>query len=73
MEERGVRLEWLEHLGKALEAFFSDIRGILPEDAYRHLSASRREFLLAVRSVVDREIHRTERESAPQPRKVEVQ
>lgn len=73
MEERDVRLEWIEHLGKALEAFFSDIRGVLPEDTYRHLRASRRELLLAIRSVVDREIQRAERESTSQPRKVEVQ
>ncbi len=73
MEEKDVRLEWVEHLGKALESFLSDVRGVLPEETYEHLRASRRELLLAIRSVVDREIQRAGKESSPQPRKVEVQ
>lgn len=72
MEDKGMQMEWVSHLGKALESFVRDLKGVLPPDTYNHLRASRKELLLAVRSVIDREIERTEREAPAQVRKVEV-
>jgi len=73
MEKRSKeeRVEWLEHLSKAFEAFIRDLRGILPEETHRHLQASRRELLLALRSLLDREIEKLE-EKPKKARKVEV-
>jgi len=72
-EEREGRPEWVEHLGKALEAFIRDLRGVLPEETYEHLRASQRESLLAVRSLIDRQIERLEKRPEKVARKVEVQ
>lgn len=70
-EEREERFEWTEHLGKAFEAFLRDLKGILPQETYEHLQASRKELLLALRSLIDREIERLEQQ--PQKaRKLEV-
>jgi hypothetical protein len=66
-------MEWVGHLGRAVESFVSDLKGILPEDTYNHLRASRKELLLAIRSVIDREIERSAGESRSQTRKVEVE
>jgi hypothetical protein len=65
------KLEWTEHLGKAFEAFVRDLRGVLPEETYTHLQASRKELLLALRSLIDREIEKLE-EEPKKARKVEV-
>lgn len=73
MAKKEERLEWAEHLGKAFEAFFRDLRGILPEETYKHLGASRKEFLLAIRSVIDREVQKVEEEEKKRVRKVKVQ
>lgn len=64
--------EWTEHLGKAFEAFLRDLRGLVPEETQTHLKASQKEFLLALRSLLDREIERLEGEPERKARKVEV-
>ena len=73
MESNKEQMEWVGHLGRAVESFVSDLKGILPEGTYNHLRASRKEMLLAIRSVIDREIQRSEGESRPEARKVEVE
>jgi hypothetical protein len=73
METKGMQMEWVGYLGKAVESLLNDIKGIMPEDTYSHLRASRKEMLLAIRSVLDREIARAEGERKPEARKVEVQ
>ena len=73
MEDKGMQMEWVGHLGKAVESFVRDLKGVLPADTYNHLRASRKELLLAIRSVIDREIERAERDAPAQARKVEVQ
>lgn len=72
MEKREEeRVEWVEHLSKAFEAFIRDLRGVLPEETHKHLQASRKELLLALRSLLDREIEKLE-EEPKKARKVEV-
>ena len=71
-EEREERLEWTEHLGKAFEAFLRDLKGILPQETYEHLQASRKELLLALRSLIDREIEKLEGEPKRKARTLEV-
>jgi len=73
MENKGPQMEWIGHLGKAVETFVGDLKGILPQETYNHLRASRKELLLAIRAVIDREIERTAREEAPKAHKLEVQ
>jgi hypothetical protein len=72
-EEKGVQMEWVGHLGKAFESFINDLKGVLPEETYNHLRASRKELLMAIRSVIDREIERADKEGQPKVHKVEVQ
>lgn len=66
------RYEWLEHLGKAFESFCGELKRILPSEAYDHLRSSRREMLLAIRAVLDREIERLEKKEERVAKKVEV-
>lgn len=72
-DREAQRLDWVEHLGKACESFVQEMKGVLPEEAYKHLRASRKEFLLAVRSLIDRRIERLEKEPQKKARRVEVQ
>ncbi|MBI4454727.1 MAG: hypothetical protein HY644_02380 [Acidobacteria bacterium] len=73
MQKREEAPEWIEHLGRAFETFFRDLKGVLPEETYAHLRASRKEFLLAARSLIDRQIQKLEQEPKRKARKVEVQ
>ncbi len=73
MDEKPSHLEWVEYLGKAVEAFIRDVKGILPEETCEHLRGSRKEFLLAVRSLVDRQIDKLDKEGQAKARRVEVQ
>ena len=73
MDNKGMQMEWVGHLGKAVESLLKDLKGIMPEDTYNHLRASRKEMLLAIRSVLDREIERAEGEKKPAAHRVEVQ
>jgi hypothetical protein len=73
MDDQPAHLEWVEHLGKAVEAFIREVKTILPEETREHLRGSRKEFLLAVRSLVDRQIEKLEKESQSKARRVEVQ
>lgn len=72
-EEKAPQMEWVGHLGRAVESFVRDLKGVLPEETYNHLRASRRELLLAIRAVIDREIERTGEAEPPKVHKVEVQ
>jgi hypothetical protein len=72
MVESRPRAEWVEHLGRAFDAFFSDIKGVLPDESYQHLRASRKELLLAVRAVIDRRIDKLDREQV-KARRIEVE
>ncbi len=72
MEKEPDRPEWIEYMGKAFEAFTRDVRGILPEETYSHMRASRREFWLAVRSLIDQRIKNLEKEPAHRVRKLQV-
>jgi len=69
--ETEEHLEWTEHLGKAFEAFVRDLRSLVPQETYEHLQASRKELLLALRSLIDREIEKLEG-SERKARKLEV-
>ncbi len=73
MAEERDRMEWVQHLGKAAESLARDIRGIIPEESYGHLRASRREFWLAIRSIIDRRITSLEEEGPPTARRLQVQ
>ncbi len=66
------KYEWLEHLGKAFESLCADIKKILPEEAYDHFRASRKEMLLAIRALLDRQIERLEKKEERVAKKVEV-
>jgi len=72
-EKEGRPPEWLEHLGKAWEAFLRDMKSVLPEETREHLRASRRERLLAMRSLIDHQIERLEKKPTRTARKVEIE
>ncbi len=68
------KFEWVEHLGKAFDAFFKDLKGVVPDETYNHLKGSKREMLLAIRSIIDREIERLEKEQKKgKAKKVEIE
>lgn len=70
--ENTKKFEWMEYLGKAFESFCTEIKGVLPEEAYKHFRASRKEMLLAIRAVLDKQIERLEKKEERVAKKVEV-
>ena len=73
MENKDPQMEWVGHLSRAVEAFMKDIRGVLPDETYDHLKNSKKELLLAFRSVLDREIEKAEKEGRKQAHRLDVQ
>ena len=65
-------MKWFEHLGAACEGFISEMKGSVPEGFKTHSKASCREMLLALRSLLDGAIERTEEPKPKKARKVEV-
>ncbi len=63
MDERETRMEWAVYLSKAAESLMRDLKSLLPEETYDHLRGSRKEFLLAVRSLIDRQIENIDKDS----------
>lgn len=66
--------EWVVHLSKAVEGFFDEMKGVVPEDTKTHIRASMREMLLAFRTFLDKGIDLVEKKEKKkrQPKKVEV-
>lgn len=54
------RSEFVEHLEAAREATKEQWASLIPRDFWRYRREAKREFLLAVRSVVDKAIERIE-------------
>lgn len=60
-EEKKKSFEWMEHLNKAFDSFFKEMKDLVPEETYGHFKNSRREFLLALRSLLDKKIEKLEK------------
>lgn len=67
--------DWLAEGIKACKAGFRKGRGreFLPEEFRAHLRASRKEMLLAVRSLIDAAIERTEEKPKKKATKIKVE
>lgn len=63
---------WTVHLERAAREFLDDVRDVVPEDTRTHLRNSRRELLLAARSLLDERIEDLEPDREREPRNVEV-
>jgi hypothetical protein len=63
--------KWMEHLSKAVDAFVEDIKGIVPPETKVHLKNSVKEFMLAIKTVLDRKIEKME-EKKEEGHRVEV-
>ena len=60
MQEQRESREWIHYLGKAAESLMDDVRGLVPDETYHHFRASRKEFWLGVRSLLDKRIRQLE-------------
>ncbi len=56
-----MRYKWLEYLSQACDAFLEDVFSFVPEDTKAHLKNARKEFLLAIRSIIDQKIEELEK------------
>ncbi|RKX61050.1 MAG: hypothetical protein DRP29_01510 [Thermodesulfobacteriota bacterium] len=56
-----MRHRWLEHLSLAIDTFFEDITSFIPEKSKEHIRNARKEFLLALREVIDERIRQLEK------------
>jgi len=67
--------DWLAEGTKAFKAGFRKGRGkgLLPEEFRAHLRASRKEMLLAMRSLIDAAIERVEEKPKRKTTKIEVE
>lgn len=60
----------MEHLLDAWDAFIEDIFSFVPENSKTHLKNAKKEFLLALRSILDQKIE--EIEKPKKVKKIEV-
>jgi hypothetical protein len=73
-EKEFVFEDWLAEGIKGMKAKKSHRRArIIPEEFRSHLKASKKEFLLAVRSLVDAAVERTEPEPPKKATKIKVE
>ncbi len=63
--------KWIEYLSKAVDAFIDDMKAVVPEETKTHLKNSVKEFMLAIRTLIDRKIEKFE-EKKEEGHKVEV-
>ncbi|MCL4459230.1 MAG: hypothetical protein M1136_10175 [Chloroflexi bacterium] len=73
-KEREERIEY--EIAERVAKLRDRMRGIIPEEARRHLRASRKEFLLALRSLIDsciEHLEEAEGQKGKKVTKVEVQ
>ncbi len=79
MAEEGVHAaefnfeDWLAEGVKGLRAKYKELRPFLPEEFRQHSKAARREMLLAMRSLLDAAIERTEEKPKKKASKIEVE
>lgn len=66
------RVHWTVHLGRAAREFYDEAQEIVPKDTRTHLRNSRRELLLAIRSLIDERIEDLEPEPERKARDVEI-
>ncbi len=64
--------KWVEYLSKAVDAFIDDMKTVVPDETKTHLRNSVKEFMLAVRTLIDRKIEKIEGEKKEEGHKVEV-
>ncbi|MCS7278701.1 MAG: hypothetical protein NZ530_01405 [Thermodesulfobacteriaceae bacterium] len=65
-----MKHKWVEHLLDAWDAFIEDIFSFVPENSKTHLKNAKKEFLLALRSILDQKIE--EIEKPKKVKKIEV-
>jgi len=68
-----MKYRWIEHLVQAWDAFVEDVFSCVPEDTKNHLKNARKEFLLALRSVIDKKIESLEKSKKTTVKKVKVE
>jgi|Deesub1362B_J571_1020462.scaffolds.fasta_scaffold29000_2 hypothetical protein len=64
--------KWVEYLSKAVDAFIDDMKTVVPDETKTHLRNSVKEFMLAIRTLIDRKIEKIEGEKKEEGHKVEV-
>jgi len=64
--------KWLEYLSKAVDAFIDDMKTVVPDETKMHLRNSVKEFMLAIRTLIDRKIEKIEGEKREKGHKVEI-
>ena len=70
----GGIIEWEHHAGEEFLLRFKPPLGkIVPDEARGHVKAARKEMLLALRSLIDAAIARSEETEKKQPTKIEVE
>ena len=68
-----MRYRWIEHLAQAWDAFIEDMFSCVPEDTKKHIKNARKEFLLAIRSIIDKKIESLEKSKKSEVKKVKVE
>jgi len=74
VQEQEFRLEdWLANGMKGMRSIFMRKRGFLPEAFWEHSRAASREALLAIRSLLDAAIQKTEKKPTKSVTKIKVE
>jgi len=68
-----MRYRWIEHLVQAWDCFCEEMFSFVPEDTKKHLKNARKEFLLAIRGIIDKKIEKLEKEKKKEVKKVKVE
>lgn len=63
---------WIKHLVKAWDAFLDDIFSFVPDESKKHIKNAKKEFLLAIRSMIDSKIQELNKETE-EVKKIEIE
>lgn len=64
--------EWVKYLSKAIDAFIEDMKTLVPEETKTHLRNSVKEFMIAVKVLIDKKIEKIEEGKRKEGHKVEI-
>ncbi len=68
-----MRYKWIEHLAQAWDELLEDVFSCVPDETRKHLKNARKEFLLAIRGIIDKKIESLEKKKGASVKKVKVE
>lgn len=68
-----MKFKWVEHMTQAWDALLEDLFSCVPEESKKHLKNARKEFLHALKSVIEARIAELEKSEKKELKKIKIE